>query len=255
MNKFSLAVCLAVLTCVSSLGYAQTIMYAQRPAWMGKDLPQQISCKKVKDKDWYGRAREVRFDCRVPEFKAVRGYRIVLTDGQQQWTHNEPATYRGACKDGICFNTSSEELMGQVQAEFSSRVPAAIGYSATRNYYVVLNDQTLTAYKRGTGPYAQNFAPYVIANEIPAATSNAASEELPSLSAVKGVDEVWCNPRGDMCTVTTRKGMRDYSREQLPEHLPMAKVSQEFGSDHFCDGAVCSNQQNEFIGLNPFYYN
>lgn len=63
----------------------------------------------------------------------------------------------------------------------------------------------------------------------------------------KKIYDIWCDPEGDNCYLTTTTGGRKLSRERLRAHIPMADQSA------YCSLEFCYNDTDDVIGLNPEY--
>ncbi len=64
----------------------------------------------------------------------------------------------------------------------------------------------------------------------------------------KKIYDIWCNPKGDDCFLTTNSGGRKLTRERLRAHIPMADQTVN------CSLEFCYNDDQDVIGLNPEYY-
>ncbi|XKH61866.1 hypothetical protein LG290_04525 [Halomonas sediminis] len=69
------------------------------------------------------------------------------------------------------------------------------------------------------------------------------------VSATGNVYDLWCDPRGDLCTFTDSDGTNyKLSREYLPQHIPIAADTSD------CMQEVCYDENMEVIGLNPDHH-
>lgn len=255
-HKAAFAATLVVATLMLLMQHAEakTVTLVKRPDWMSRSLPQSMVCPQHGSAaNYIGMGLDPKvpwYECRMPGMVDNRLSTMILTDGQRTWVENKRNYVAGFCMNGACYVKSTHELIG------FSESPKKIGFFVTKGHYIMVKGGKVTTHAFGTGPMGQQFLPYAIQNEEKAQPQPASSPTNdPGVhSDVPGIKEVWCNPQANYCTVTTDQGSKNYSRDQLPGILPMAKVKTENGPDHYCDLETCNDKDDNFIGLNPFYY-
>lgn len=127
------------------------------------------------------------------------------------------------CKGGVCEDNVYREYRGD----------------APNGYYRIYLDYMLTVDSQG-----RTFAYHHSVDPRGAESANT----VPKVK--EGVYDVWCNPMGDTCTY----GDREYSREELVNHIPKARVNAESGPGWDCLSEFCMDSNSDVIGLNPFYW-
>lgn len=107
-------------------------------------------------------------------------------------------------------------------------------YVLFKDYYVYPGpDGTDWAFKNGTGPL---FGGVVKVNNV-----------APTAISKNGTYDVWCNPVGDTCNITTTVGDLEVTRDKLPTYMAVAK------GGLYCSLEFCYDNNNDIIGLNPDY--
>lgn len=132
-----------------------------------------------------------------------------------------------------CFDDANTYRGKSVQTKDSR-------YVVFKDFYVYPGaDGADWAYKNGTGPLFGGSAETVAT--APKSTG------LKAAITANGTYEVWCNPVGDSCKVTTTKGSAEVDRSKLVAYLPMATNSS------YCSLEFCYNDNDDVIGLNSEY--
>ena len=146
------------------------------------------------------------------------------------WVRRMPSTQPIECVTTYCKDREFGQLIGYNHSDvkWSFKVPYG--------WYVVIDEQnTITMYRRGTGPHAQQITQYVILSE------QSQTERSPTPDF-----DLYCSPQSDTCRYTDAAGnQRDIPRDQLEQVIPYAVDTTD------CLRAFCYGPNNDIIGLNP----
>jgi hypothetical protein len=201
------------------------VAYVEPPVFMSPQLPAQGQCLPFTHTD---------VTCDIPGVPYHA--RVILQDQQSGYTEvqDEKTVVQFNCRDSICV----DEYGGLVGQATGVKPGGIVRGSVTRGYYVMVDGSGRlpkgVTHKRGTGPLATQYPPYLVVNN-------------PQANAVP-VYDLYCDPNDDWCYLT--QDGRDYklSREELPRYVKMAPNTER------CWQEVCVDQNQQIIGLNPTYH-
>ena len=137
------------------------------------------------------------------------------------------------------------KVMGVIEHDGRVRGIYPIGY-----YFVSHASGENFYYRRGTGPYGNDFPPFYIYGEEQATIESSSGSEWESPEGFANNVDLWCDPMTDECRLDGELVLH----HELPDHLEMASIDEEQGDNHWCDGPVCYDNTDNFIGLNPYFY-
>lgn len=150
---------------------------------------------------------------------------------QETWIGEQKLRLTTLCSSSYC-KTDTGEYTGVNNTDRDWAGWVYFGW-----YVVIDGPHDVHTYQYGTGPYADNFPPYIIENTAQATPSS-----------TQTTYDLWCNPKGDVCLYTDEQGTEyRLSREELPNYIPMADDTSD------CFGETCVNAEMNVIGLNPDY--
>ena len=219
MNCLRLAV-LAVMSLVVASANAALTFY-DRAAFMADAMPRVIKCKRLSTH--YGNCLG---GYNAPAKMVVNVSRPDGTDRHQRTINPLVTVY---CDDGVC----KESVTGTEVGRFPTR--NRVHWTMIEGYYLYRDAvEGDLAYKRGWGPMADHYPPYVIVTEP--------VQPMSTLVDYSGTYEVFCPVDSDQCTL----GGRSVERTELPKLLPKKSTA-------WCDQFFCyKNEYGEgVVGLNP----
>ena len=209
----------------------ETWYYAEPLPTMSPDLPDSYECLDAQ--------------CRLEN---VDEYEPVRTTNGYEVRIQRVDMYRGfICRDGYCYDLRTNREIGISTHERDYTGGYPLGY-----YFVSNNRRHLEYHRRGTGPYADRFPAFYVYGEEEQVETNT-QESADAWESPQGIAnniDIWCDPMTDECRLDGRITLH----HELPDFLPMANIQQEQSNDHWCDGPVCYDNAENFIGLNPFFY-
>lgn len=233
-----------VLATLTTTAQANTKWYVETPGFFQYEQTHAI-CRTVPKMVGFTEQNFTKCDPLWPA-GAPTHYTVVFTDGVSVWTEQERAIQNVYCGSGICKNTDGG-YVGKAH-------PAKNGFVIPAGHYVHGDSEgVISVYRRGTGPMAETFPLWRIENPegIATATTTRTAQALANAENEGFLDiDLYCNPRTQLCDYEGTQ----YSMDELFEVLPMAEIAATESDTHSCMDALCYTTEDEFIGLNPFFY-
>lgn len=221
MNRILLIVALLFTSSVQAM---TPLAFYDRPLFMSAWLPDHLPCTFDVD--------TAEGQCIAEDLPLSVDVTLVKLDGTGKHVITYPTLGILKCVNGICDDVTSMPF-GAVDAPLNWPVDKPLTWIITENYYLVNDNDTFTAWRRGKGPQANNYPEPMIYNE------NHFTKEVNG----QVVYDVWCNPQADVCDL----GSKEVTRHDLPKYMPVRMTNN-------CIIEFCYDDQENIVGLNPDYY-
>lgn len=161
----------------------------------------------------------------------------------------EPAVV-STCSDGICHFED-----GTISGYYPTSVrdtPFLVVHLLGHYVHVSAPGTHILSFKYGTGPYADEFPPFISYNELQYAGTEFTVPEDGTLSVECGF------PIADITVVDiclSYETKQWFARKELPYLFPWANVAEmdKTNRKYSCDGPFCYSETGDNFGLNPYY--
>lgn len=179
-----------------------------------------------------------------------RNETVVYTNGEKDWVEQLTVVQIITCDNKICWDENNR-IAGYNKGTLQSAVIMTL-----LGHYVIINeDDRIFSWKFGTGEFLNEFPAFITEEEYENRFLMDPVFPGDIVIDLTCYDHVTFRGNVNFCVENVNgEATYAYSKQELPFYFPLLNVAEETGEGYICKDELCTDLNDNVIGINPFHY-